>query len=156
MHSFPSRIIHFFQLQNINYINTVYLYQYQMYCFLNWHFIALITKNSWSWPTVFPERSLLGENNCASNMMFLQHTVTVTCPYWYKMQPSEAAGVRGNTEKDAGTCAHAISFMQVEVLSILSPIFTQLTVLYSFMFTPPQQILPKLDNKCINYGRKFV
>jgi len=36
----------------------------------------------------------------------------------------EAAGVRGNTEKHAGTCAHAIQCMSVEVLSIQSPIFT--------------------------------
>jgi len=36
-------------------------------------------------PTVLPEKSLLGENNCASNMMFLEHTVVVTCPYWYEM-----------------------------------------------------------------------
>lgn len=48
--------------------------------------------------------------------MFSEHTVVVTHPYWYEMQPSlsqvryggEVAGVRENTEKDAGTCAHAI------------------------------------------------
>jgi len=63
----------------------------------------------------------------------------------------EEAGVRGNTKKDAGICAHAIYFMQAEALSIPSPICTQPTVLYSIMFTSPQQILHKLDNKCIKY-----